>query len=146
MLVRGPGIDVGDAGRFGVVDVAPTIAALVGTSLPDVDGRPIPGVAPGVTRSRGGHSKARSRRSLLRLTPRAARQAGRRRRSVPDWAHRHDPDTDRLRAEVRQGHATVTARADATDARLAALMDRIDELTTALEAHDSALRQAARLH
>jgi predicted AlkP superfamily phosphohydrolase/phosphomutase len=147
MLVRGPGIEVGDAGRFAIVDVAPTIAALLGASLPDVDGRPIPGVAPGVTRSRGGRSHVRSPRSLpARLAPRAARRSSRRGRSVPDWAHRHDPDTDRLRAEVRQGHATAAARADATDARLAALTDRVDELTTALEAHDSALRQAARMH
>lgn len=60
LLARGPGIPSGEAGPVvPSVDVAPTLAAWVGASLPGVDGRPIPaltGTPPGsIGHAEGAH-------------------------------------------------------------------------------------------
>jgi hypothetical protein len=50
VLARGPSINSGPLGQpVSVTDLAPTIAAVLGTSLPDVDGRPVPSLTGAVT-------------------------------------------------------------------------------------------------
>lgn len=50
VLARGPSINPGPLGHpVSVTDLAPTIAAVLGTSLPDVDGRPVPSLTGALT-------------------------------------------------------------------------------------------------
>jgi hypothetical protein len=45
LLVRGPGVAPGRIPPVAITDIAPTVAALLGVRLDDVDGHAIPGLA-----------------------------------------------------------------------------------------------------